>query len=56
MIQYQEAELALQTSGEFDTTDDFTLVVNPWYTNATYPYFVKFHNIPLNTSLGQRHF
>jgi phospholipase B1 len=37
--QYQAAEKALETDGEFDTTDDFTLVVQPWFTNNTKPYY-----------------
>jgi phospholipase B1 len=39
IVEYQQAEKQLEQSGEFDTTDDFTLVVQPWYTNATLPYY-----------------
>lgn len=57
MVKYQQAEKMLEQSGEFDTTDDFTLVVQPWYTNATLPHFVgRFQ--PKNTIfiVEKRHF
>uniref|UniRef100_A0A914DNB9 Uncharacterized protein n=1 Tax=Acrobeloides nanus TaxID=290746 RepID=A0A914DNB9_9BILA len=40
-IEYQQAEKAIEQSGDFDTTDDFTLVVQPWFANATLPYFAN---------------
>ena len=40
MIDYQQAAKQIEESGEFDSTDDFTFVVQPWYTNATMPYNV----------------
>uniref|UniRef100_A0A914DHX7 Uncharacterized protein n=1 Tax=Acrobeloides nanus TaxID=290746 RepID=A0A914DHX7_9BILA len=39
MIAYQQAAKEIEQSGDFDTTDDFTFVVQPFFTNSTLPYF-----------------
>uniref|UniRef100_A0A914BVS2 Transporter n=2 Tax=Acrobeloides nanus TaxID=290746 RepID=A0A914BVS2_9BILA len=41
VLQYQQEEKNLEASGYFDTTDDFTLVIQPFFSNVTTPPLVN---------------